>query len=207
MKRGALLAVAWLVARCAVAAPPMIVVSDIDDTIKDTRIRLLGTPLLNPLVLFEFVRDSRPVPGMAVVYRGWQTDARARFYYVSGEPVSWSARLASWCDRNGFPRGEFRFRDSRAQQSLRGFKTATIRELLATHLRARFILVGDSGQWDREVYGDIARAFSRRIAAIYIRDVTCEPVDSARYRRAFGGVPRHVWHNFTEPRQIARLPL
>jgi phosphatidate phosphatase APP1 len=207
MRHGSLVAIAWLGLRGAIAASPIVVVSDIDDTIKNTHVRLMGTPLLNPLVVFEAVHHSRPVPGMAAVYRGWQRTTGARFYYVSGAPQSWNDRLVKWRDRAGFPRGENRLRDPRSRRSLREFKIAAVRELLSAHPRARFVLVGDSGQWDREAYGEVARSFPRRIAAICIRHVTCERTDSVRYQRAFCHVPSHVWRSFTEPGSIARLPL
>ena len=197
----------WLaVGGGVLAARPLVVVSDIDDTIKDTRLRLFGTPLPNPLALLELVHDSRPVPGMAGVYRGWERNAHARFEYVSAAPVSWDRRIESWLDRGGFPKGAGELRGPGSPPALREYKVWRIEKLIAVHPCARFVLVGDSGQWDREAYGEVAR-HHRQVMKILIRHVTCEAKDSARYRCAFGGVARSRWRTFSRADEIARLRL
>ena len=38
-----------------------------------------------------------------------------------------------------------------------------------------FVLIGDSGQRDPEIYAEIATSFPNRILAVYIRDVSTDP--------------------------------
>ncbi|HZG66940.1 MAG TPA: App1 family protein, partial [Herpetosiphonaceae bacterium] len=52
-----------------------------------------------------------------------------------------------------------------------------IRTILETHASLPFVLIGDSGQEDPEIYKEVVRAFPGRIKAIYIRDVTLEARD------------------------------
>jgi phosphatidate phosphatase APP1 len=51
-------------------------------------------------------------------------------------------------------------------------KGKVIREILTTYPTLPFILIGDSGQQDPEIYRAIVGEFPDRILAIYIRDVT-----------------------------------
>ena len=58
----------------------------------------------------------------------------------------------------------------------------------------RFLLVGDSGELDPEIYGEIARMQGARIEGIVIRDVTQESREAPRYAAAFEGVDPAAWH-------------
>ena len=51
-------------------------------------------------------------------------------------------------------------------------KQAHIRTILDEYPHLPFLLVGDSGQEDPEIYASIVRDYPSRIRAIYIRDVT-----------------------------------
>jgi phosphatidate phosphatase APP1 len=119
--------------------------------------------------------------------------------------------LGAFLRSAGFPEGSVHLRAFSfspaamldADATLR-HKQAEITQLLTDHPRRRFVLVGDSGERDPEVYGPIARAHAARIAAVLIRDVTGDAADSERYRQAFEGVPAERWRLFTDP---ASLPL
>ena len=51
-------------------------------------------------------------------------------------------------------------------------KTKMVRNILTHYPALQFILIGDSGQKDPEIYAEIVREFPDRIKAIYIRDVS-----------------------------------
>jgi phosphatidate phosphatase APP1 len=61
--------------------------------------------------------------------------------------------------------------------SHREHKLTQIDEILSTYLELPFVLVGDSGQLDPEIYRVVASKHGDRIRAIYIRDVTAAPRD------------------------------
>jgi hypothetical protein len=183
------------------------VVSDIDDTIKHTLVRQRREMLLN-----TFAREFVAVPGMAAWYqRIARGAASVAFHYLSGAPLQLMPPLGAFLRSAGFPEGSVHLRAFSfspaalldADATVR-HKQAEITQLLTDHPRRRFVLVGDSGERDPEIYGPIARAHAARIAAVLIRDVTGDAADSERYRQAFDGVPAERWRLFTDP---AALPL
>ena len=56
-------------------------------------------------------------------------------------------------------------------------KAVRIHEILDLHPDLRFVLIGDSGEQDPEIYADIVRAYPGRILAVYIREVRLDPGD------------------------------
>jgi hypothetical protein len=184
------------------------VISDIDDTIKvsevlDKRVLLRNT----------FCRPFQAVPGMAMLYRGWAESAAARFHYVSASPWQLYPPLAEFLQASRFPAGSFhlrllRLKDKTLLELLRspeGYKLEAIGALLSRHPGRRFVLVGDSGEKDPEVYGQIARQYARQVRWILIRDVTGEPAGATRYQQAFRGVAEGCWRVFKEPAEIGDI--
>jgi phosphatidate phosphatase APP1 len=185
------------------------VVSDIDDTIKVSEVRDRGALLQN-----TFVRPFRAVPHMAKVYDRWRTE-QAVFHYVSASPWQLYGPLAEFCQTEGFPAGTFHMKQFRVKDSTFfdlfkdqvEYKLGRIRPLLEMYPQRRFLLVGDSGEQDPEIYGQIAREFPNQVVRIYIRDVTDEPADAARYTAAFREVPRDKWLLFDEAQALLPLKL
>ncbi|CAF1337510.1 unnamed protein product [Adineta steineri] len=64
--------------------------------------------------------------------------------------------------------------------------------------------LGDSGEHDPEIYGNIARAYPKRVKRIFIRAVKGEKFDDARFVKAFKDVPREKWLIFNDP--VKHLP-
>jgi phosphatidate phosphatase APP1 len=56
-------------------------------------------------------------------------------------------------------------------------KAGRIREILDGHRGLPFVLIGDSGERDPEIYAEIVRAYPGRILAVYIREVRLDPGD------------------------------
>ena len=86
-------------------------------------------------------------------------------------------------------------------------KVARITERFETHPHRRFVLVGDSGEKDPEVYGNIAREYPTRIVQILIRQVTDEPRQSPRYTEALRDVPPTLWQLFRTREEIQTFDL
>jgi phosphatidate phosphatase APP1 len=86
------------------------------------------------------------------------------------------------------------------------YKTGVIEPLLKQFPTRRFILIGDSGERDPEIYGALARQFPEQVVKIYIRDVTQEAADSPRYQKGFHGVPPDRWHICGDPAEIRVAP-
>lgn len=188
-----------------VAPEGLSVVSDIDDTIKISRVTDKKALLAN-----TFLKPFEAVPGMAQAYRRL-AEAGAVFHYVSSSPWQLYPALKDFLRASALPRGSFHLRKFRLKDEsfLNLFKSAQvtkppiIEKLLAAYPARDFVLIGDSGEEDPEIYGDIARSHPGRIGHIYIRRVTPESPDSERYQTAFAGLPDTLWTVFRNPAVIA----
>ena len=180
------------------------VISDIDDTIKISNVQDREA-----LVANTFLREFRPVPGMAPLYRKW-ADAGAAFHYVSASPWQLHEPLAEFCRSEGFPAGTFhmklfRLKDSSALSffgSQEGYKTEVIEKILADFPRRHFTLVGDSGENDPEVYAAAARKHPEQIQHVFIRNVGGRGSEPARFQKAFEGIPAARWKVFEKPDEL-----
>ena len=160
------------------------VVTDIDDTIKVTEV-----PAEKEIVLRNtFCRDFAAAPGMADMYKGM---GDATFHYVSGGPWQLYGPLYDFLvsGPGGYPEGTFHLsdfpknilsQDTRAIliQSLAGslektysHKENQISDLMKRFPGRKFILVGDSGEIDPEVYRLIREKHPQQVQEIWIRDV------------------------------------
>ncbi len=181
------------------------VVSDIDDTIKVTQVRDRKV-----LLRRTFLEPFQPVPGMAEVYRAWADKSGAQFYYVSASPWQLFLPLSEFVNSNGFPAAAFHLRKFRWKdqsilslfESPEQYKPAVIEPLLQQFPHHRFVLVGDAGERDPEIYANLARRYPQQVVRILVRDVTGEPADSERYRAAFRGLPAGLWQVFRTPAEI-----
>jgi phosphatidate phosphatase APP1 len=180
-------------------------VSDIDDTIKDSNVLVRRELLLN-----TFVRPFVAVNGMAARYRQFaQAHPDLRVHYVSGSPHQLYPALADFLDNAQFPAGSLHLRDVRLRQELTGgsgstkaHKIETIRRLIADFPLRRFVLIGDSGEHDPEIYAAIAREHPQQVLAIWIRDVTGQAREHPRYAAAFAGIDAARWRIFDDPARI-----
>lgn len=186
------------------------VVSDIDDTIKITNVLDKEEMLAN-----TFLRLWQAVPGMAAAYRRWAEQGVA-FHYVSASPLPLLSALGELATREGFPRGSlalrpFRWVDGTALELLdpsESYKRAVIFALVESFERRAFVLVGDTGERDPEIYADVARRFPGRVRAIYVRDPVAggTPALSARLDVVFEGLPRSLWHVITDGEGLPEAP-
>jgi phosphatidate phosphatase APP1 len=193
-----------------VDGPGISVVSDIDDTIKISDVTDRSELLAN-----TFLREFRDVPGMASLYREWAADG-AVFHYVSSSPWQLYPDLSEFLEAKGFPRGSYHLKSFRLKDtsffslfsSPEKSKPETIEPLLEAFPDRRFILVGDSGEKDPEVYGRIARNYPGQVLQILIRDAG--PGDRAidpRYQEAFRDVSPERWQLFTDPGNVRSFAL
>jgi hypothetical protein len=181
------------------------VISDIDDTIKLTdvcsRRRMLHRTFAEP---FE------PIEGMAAIYQHWARQG-ALFHYVSSSPWQIFDAIHEFLATSGFPMGSmhlkwFRLRDELFKKwqivRLKG-KASVISGMMKRMPNRQFILIGDSGEKDPEMYAKIAQRHSRQVVRVCIRQIDANPLDATRlnkiYRRYGMTVPIQV---FSEPNQL-----
>lgn len=206
----ALLVLLWFTASLSSASPTsdsILVVSDVDDTIKDTQVTLFDSGLRNPAIIFDGLRPWQPVPGMARLYQYWKEALPARFHYLSAGPVRYDRRLKEFLAGSGFPDGLVSLRTGGNLLASHEYKIRVLTPILAKHPDQLVLFVGDSGERDPESYGELARRFPRQTLGILIRQVTGADRSSPRYQRAFSGVPASRWALFRQPSEVAVLPL
>jgi phosphatidate phosphatase APP1 len=184
-----------------VPAKGLSVISDIDDTVKLSQVTDKQALLAN-----SFLKPFVAAPGMAALYRKL-ADQGAVFHYVSSSPWQLYPPLRDFFDSSGLPKGSFHLRDFRLKdesfldlfKASRETKTRAIEALLADFPGRDFVLVGDSGEADPEIYGDIARRHPGRVRAILIRNVTGEHAEDSRFGDgAFRALSRDQWLLFDD---------
>ncbi|MFY7875972.1 MAG: phosphatidate phosphatase App1 family protein, partial [Pirellula sp.] len=184
------------------------VVTDIDDTIKLTEVNSRRRMLQR-----TFSEPFEPIEGMANIYQRW-AEQGALFHYVSSSPWQIYDALNQFLVDNAFPSGSmhlkwFRLRDElfkRWQLLRRKSKGGVIRTLIRRLPQRSFVLVGDSGERDPEIYAKLASKFPRQVTRICIRQIQANPLDPERpntlYRRYGMTVPIQV---FSSPSQLGDL--
>jgi len=171
------------------------VICDIDDTIKLSSVLNKKDLLRNSLF-----RPHKPVVAMSKYL--WSLEkSGAYFHYVSAAPWQLYPSLKQFMDNN-VPRGTVSLRNLRLKdksflsfvKASSDYKHKTIRAILQRYPQHQFVLVGDSGEHDPEVYGSIARAFPQQIKAIAIRRVTGADNREQRFADAFANLPDKLWN-------------
>jgi phosphatidate phosphatase APP1 len=178
-----------------------VVISDIDDTV-------IFTGVANKVkmvwrLFFQGVRERVAFPGVAAFYRALHSGAGGSEFnpmlYVSRSPWGLYEILEEFFDLHDIPVGPILFLREWGISWRRPFprrakeyKFSIIRRMLSVYNDLPFILIGDSGQRDPEIYAQVVREHPGRILAIYIRDVT-----KAGRRRAIDALASEVAANGT----------
>ena len=180
------------------------IISDIDDTLKHTHVACRRTLLAN-----TFLNEFQSIAGMADVFRGWAAPG-VTFHYVSSSPWQLYENLAEHFLAEGLPEGSFHLRWFRLRDHLlrrllllrRSGKAAVIKSILKTFPQRQFVLVGDSGERDPEIYGALARKYPAQIAKVLIREIPGPNASVVRFQKAFRELPVGLTQLYREPAEI-----
>ncbi len=155
------------------------IISDIDDTVLDSKI--VDWKASARLTFLHNARSRKPLPGVAQLYRSLQRgrsgDAINPLFYVSSSPWNLYDLIESFMTINEIPPGPILLRDLGIEPGYfispkgHAHKLENLRRIFAHYPELRWLLVGDSGQADAEIYAAAASEFPGRVHAIYIRDV------------------------------------
>jgi phosphatidate phosphatase APP1 len=147
------------------------VISDIDDTIVEShvtrKLRMILTAALTN------ARTRKPFAGVAAFYRALHAGVNP-FFYVSKSPWNLYAPLIDYLQVQALPLGPLLLRDFGLRRE-KEHKRKRIEEILAAYPKLPFVLIGDSGEQDPEIYAAVVQRFPERIRAIYIRSVDPKP--------------------------------
>ncbi|UVF22247.1 DUF2183 domain-containing protein (plasmid) [Microvirga terrae] len=161
-----------------------VVISDIDDTV-------MYTGVANKLRMLWrlFVEDAKSrvaFPGVGALYRalhaGTSGHQQNPMLYVSRAPWGIYEVLEEFFDRHGIPVGPILFLrewgvswTSPLPRKAEDHKRELIHNMLALYRDLPFVLIGDSGQHDPEIYRQIVDEHPGRVLAVYIRNVSRDP--------------------------------
>jgi len=187
------------------------VVTDMDDTLKITEVCDRKESLKNTLL-----RAFVPVPGMPALYRSWQEalGPRIHFHVVSAGPWQLHEPLRRFTESDsvGFPAFTWDMRSVditnpvALRQALKvdpyDFKLGKITELMKLFPKRHFVLVGDSGEKDPEVYSKIASDFPERVDWVFIRDVNDKCHKTRSYEKLFPGKTAAKLRVFRNPSEL-----
>ncbi len=156
------------------------VISDIDDTILHTGVTSTLKWRLIFNTLFRNAESRSPLEGAAQFYHQLHRGANGKeanpIFYVSHSPWNLYRYLAFFLQHNDFPKGPILLRDMKSvfgkkAQDEKPQKQKEIVNILKTYPTMEFVLIGDGGEHDADIYIEIAKAFPKRIKAIYLRSV------------------------------------
>lgn len=156
----------------------VVVVSDVDDTIIDSGIAH-GVVATITTALLRDGASRVPLDGAPELYRalarGAEPGPERPFVYLSSSPWNLLGFLQGFLARHGFPDGPLLLTDWGPGASwlfrigTRAHKLTALQRLARELPRPRFVLLGDSGQQDAEIYTAFAVEHPGRIATVCIR--------------------------------------
>jgi len=188
---------------CLIPTQGISIVSDIDDTIKETCVGNKHELLHN-----TFMRKFRSVPEMSELYQHWAS-LGSSFHYVSASPWQMFEALDRWRKDDKFPMGTVHLRNFRLRDQLlkkvilhRKGKRSAIQKLIRNLPRRQYILIGDSGEKDPEIYRKISRKFPSNIVGLFIRELPDHPIAPDRWQKICDDVPGSICERFTGAKEL-----
>jgi phosphatidate phosphatase APP1 len=167
------------------------VISDLDDTVIVTNVTNLAKRA-HALFLSE-ARTRLPFPGIARFYTALhegKSGARLNpMFYVSSSPWNLYEHVNEFLELHDIPYGPILLRDwgltrtGFAPNGKHDHKLSKIHEILELTAPLPFILIGDSGQRDPELYAQVVAHYGSRIRSIYIRNASPRAARSAELER------------------------
>ncbi|MFC5478496.1 App1 family protein [Massilia suwonensis] len=159
------------------------IISDIDDTVLWTNV----TNKLNMALMMARTNahTRKPFKGVAAFYRALRDGAGGNednpLFYVSSSPWHLFGFLVDFLRLQGIPVGplllrELGMRDVFKLTKHANHKLEKIELILSFYPEMQFVLIGDSGERDPEIYAEIVRRHPQQVRMIYIRNVNPDPV-------------------------------
>lgn len=152
------------------------IISDVDDTVMVTALPRPFLAAWNTFVLDEHART--PVAGMAVLYdRLVQCHPGAPVLYLSTGAWNIAPTLTRFMSRNLYPRGPLLLTDwgpthDRWFRSGQEHKRENLARIAKEFPKLKWLLIGDDGQHDEQIYGEFAAEHPKNVAAVAIRQLS-----------------------------------
>lgn len=146
-------------------AAPLLLISDLDDTIKisHTQSKLV--------TVYRGLFRTSAFAGMAQLYAELLAQhPSSEFHVVSSSPPQIRRKIEFFLSKNKFPEARITLRDWIRQGSIVRYKLGSILTLVERST-VPVLLIGDDTEHDPEVFAHVAKRFPERIAARYLRAV------------------------------------
>ncbi|MEM7575408.1 MAG: phosphatase domain-containing protein [Bacteroidota bacterium] len=159
------------------------IISDIDDTVLQTDVTSLLKLRAMLHTILKNAGSRTAFEQVAEFYQALQLGPDGQghnpCFYVSNSPWNLYDLLQDFLETNDLPRGPILLRDfglpyEKREADYRGHKTEMVHRILQTYPQLPFILIGDSGEHDFNIYLEAAKAYPGQVRQIYIRDVQHE---------------------------------
>ncbi|MBZ2206620.1 App1 family protein [Massilia soli] len=158
------------------------IISDIDDTVLWTNV----TNKLNMALMLarSNAHTRKPFKGVAAFYRALKRGASGNednpVFYVSSSPWHLFGPLVEFLRVQGIPLGPLLLRELGMRQVFKltshgNHKLEKIELILSYYPDMQFVLIGDSGEQDPEIYAEVVRRHPKQVKVIYIRNVNPDP--------------------------------
>ena len=158
------------------------VISDIDDTVLWTNV----TNKLNMALMLagSNAHTRKPFKGVAAFYRALRQGASGQddnpVFYVSSSPWHLFGPLVEFLRVQEIPVGPLLLRELGVREVFKltshgNHKLAKIELILSYYPDLQFVLIGDSGEQDPEIYAEVLRRHPNSVKVIYIRNVNPDP--------------------------------
>jgi phosphatidate phosphatase APP1 len=172
---------------------PRAVISDIDDTIIVSKATNIQEKFWLSISKNAYTR--RPFPGVSDFYRILSANGAYPVFYVSSSDWNLFDLIKDFINYREIPEGPIFLKDQhldlkniwKSGGGSHEHKLEKISFLMNFFPKLNFVLIGDSGQHDPEIYGEIIDKFKNRIEAVFIRQVG--KTDPARKRKLNGLLP------------------
>ncbi len=170
------------------------IISDIDDTVIRSDVTRKFRMLLS--LAISNSRTRKPFEGVRAFYRALHAGASGKdgnpIFYVSKSPWNLYAPLVEFLAHQGIPLGPLLLRDygKHLLFAPASHKERSIIRILEAYPKLKFVLIGDSGEEDPEIYSEVVRRCPDRVRVIYIRSVHRDPARLAAIDRLIGEVKR-----------------
>lgn len=156
---------------------PLGVISDIDDTILISHATQIGRKFWLSVSKNAYTR--RPFPGVSELYDILSNSGDNPVFYVSSSDWSLADLIKDFLNYRKIPQGPLLLKDLhinlrnvwKSGGGSHQHKEEKITLLLKLYPGMKFVLIGDSGQHDPEIYASIIKRNPGRVLGVYIRQI------------------------------------
>ena len=156
---------------------PLGIISDIDDTILISHATQIGRKFWLSVSKNAYTR--RPFPGVSELYEILSNSGANPVFYVSSSDWSLADLIQDFLKYRKIPQGPLLLKDLhinlrnvwKSGGGSHQHKEEKITLLLKLYPGMKFVLIGDSGQHDPEIYASIIKRNPGRVLIVYIRQI------------------------------------